>query len=352
GGVAGVNYGLIGDNLPSPAEAINLIKSKTINRIRIFSPNHDVLNAVQNSGIQVIVGTFNDDVPRLASDANFAINWVETNIVPYAQSIKFRCISVGNEIIPGNLASSVLPAMGNLNSALQSFNLGNIPVSTAIGFAALASSYPPSSGVFKDTAMMGEITGYLRSHGFPLLLTAYPYFAYASDPSHIQLSYALMNSTETFVRDGDLEYKNMFDAMVDSVYWAAEKVGAGGLDIVVAESGWPSNGNGEYTTPSLAQTYNQNLVRHAGSGTPKNPSKGVETYVFALFNENQKTPGVEQNFGLFYPDMSSERKATDSANVAWLSMSYPLERSYGLLEAEVCTYRTLTKSNSHHEFYI
>nr|GEZ13437.1 putative glucan endo-1,3-beta-glucosidase GVI [Tanacetum cinerariifolium] len=273
GGVAGVNYGLIEDNLPSPAEAINLIKSKTINRIRIFSPNHDVLNAVQNSGIQVIIGTFNDDVPRLASDANFAINWVETNIVPYAQSIKFRCISVGNEIIPGNLASSVLPAMGNLNSALQSFSLSNIPVSTAIGFSALASSYPPSSGDFKDTAMMGEITGYLCSH-------------------------------ETFVRDGDLEYKNMFDAMVDSVNWAAEKVGAGGLDIVVAESGWPSNGNGEYTTPSLAQTYNQNLVRHAGSGTPKNPSKSVETYVFALFNENQKTPGVEQNFGLFYPDMS------------------------------------------------
>ncbi|GKB70700.1 putative glucan endo-1,3-beta-glucosidase GVI [Tanacetum coccineum] len=92
--------------------------------------------------------------------------------------------------------------------------------------------------------------------------------------------------------------------MVDSVYSAAEKVGAGGLNIVVAESGWPSNGNGEYTTPSLAQTYNQNLVRHAGSGTPKNPGKSVETYVFALFNENQKTPGVEQNFGLFYPDMS------------------------------------------------
>ncbi|GKE22043.1 putative glucan endo-1,3-beta-glucosidase GVI, partial [Tanacetum coccineum] len=252
---------------------------------------------------QVIIGTFNDDVPKLATDTNFATNWVETNIVPYASLIKFLCISVGNEIIPGNLASSVLAAMENLDAAVKSFGYA-IPVSTSIGFAALASSYPPSSGDFKDKEIMREITGYLTSHGFPLLLTAYPYFAYASDPSHIKLSYALMNSTETFVRDGDLEYKNMFDAMVDSVYSAAEKVGAGGLDIVVAESGWPSNGNGEYTTPSLAQTYNQNLVRHAGSGTPKNPGKSVETYVFALFNENQKTPGVEQNFGLFYPDMS------------------------------------------------
>lgn len=149
GGVAGVNYGLIADNLPSPAQAINLIKSKNIDRIRIFSPDHDVLNAVKNSGIQVIIWTFIDDVPKLASDTNFAINWVETNIVQYVQSITFRCISVGNEIIPGNLASSVLWEMGNLNTSLQFFNLGNIPVSTSVGFALLASSYPPSSGDFK-----------------------------------------------------------------------------------------------------------------------------------------------------------------------------------------------------------
>ncbi|PWA56877.1 Glycoside hydrolase, catalytic domain-containing protein [Artemisia annua] len=196
--------------------------------------------------------------------------------------------------------------MGNLNAALQSFNLGNIPVSTSVGFALLASSYPPSSGEFKGDyqGMMQQISGFLSSHGFPLLLTAYPYFGYASDPSHIKLSYALMNSTETEVVDGSLSYTNMFDAMVDSVYWALEKVCVGGVDVVVVESGWPSNGNGEYTTPSLAQTDNQNLVRHANSGTPKKPGKSVETYVFALFNENQKAPGVEQNFGLFNPDMS------------------------------------------------
>ncbi|PWA44510.1 hypothetical protein CTI12_AA528150 [Artemisia annua] len=272
GGAGGVNYGLIADNLPSLAQAINLIKSKNIDRIRIFSPNHDVLNAVQNSGIQVIIGTFNDDVPKLANDTNFVINWVETNIVPFAKSVTFRCISVGNEIIPRNLASSVLAAMRNLNAPLQSFNLGNIPVSTSIGLPLLASSYPPSSGDFKGNykAMMQEISGYLK----------------------------------IVVRDGSLEYKNIFDAMVDSVYWALEKVGARGLDVVVVETGWPSNGNGEYTTPSLAQTYNQNLVRHANSGIPKNPGKSVETYVFSLFNENQKNPGVEQNFGLFYPDMS------------------------------------------------
>ncbi|KAI9077171.1 hypothetical protein K1719_040877 [Acacia pycnantha] len=56
---------------------------------------------------------------------------------------------------------------------------------------------------------------------------------------------------------------------------------------------------------SLAATYNQNFVRRIASqrGTPKRPNRFVEGFVFAMFNENRKPAGVEQHFGLFYPDM-------------------------------------------------
>lgn len=303
----GLNYGLMGNNLPSPPQVISLIKSRNIAQIRLFNPNHDVLDSLQNSGIQVILGTLDGDLPKLANDITFAKTWVQINIIPYAQTITFRCISVGNEVISSNLTSFVLPAIKNLNVALQSFNLGQIPVSTTIGIYLLANSSPPSSANFSSDIKqtMQQITSFLATNGFPLLVTAYPYFAYVYDPSAIPISFVLLNSTDVIVRDGNLEYTNIFDAMVDAMYWALEKIDVGSIEVVICESGWPSKGNGDFTTIELAKTYNQNLVNHVlNSGTPKKPEKNVETYVFAIFNENLKDPEVEQNFGLYYPDMS------------------------------------------------
>ncbi|GJX55987.1 putative glucan endo-1,3-beta-glucosidase GVI [Tanacetum coccineum] len=174
--------------------------------------------------------------------------------------------SRSREVIANDLlvVSFVFPAIKNLNAALQSFNLGQIPVSTTIGIYLLASSSPPSNADFSSDVKptMQEITGFLAGNGFPLLVTAYPYFSYVYDPSGIPLSFVLLNSTDVVVRDGNLEYTNMFDAMVDAMYWALEKVGAGSVEVVICESGWPSNGNGNFTTIGLAQTYNQNLVKH------------------------------------------------------------------------------------------
>lgn len=64
--------------------------------------------------------------------------------------------------------------------------------------------------------------------------------------------------------------------------------------------------NGDIATIPNAQTYIDKLIEHAlsGSGTPKRPGESIETYIFAVFNENLKQPGIEQNFGLFYPDMT------------------------------------------------
>ncbi|KAK9079565.1 hypothetical protein SSX86_001238 [Deinandra increscens subsp. villosa] len=301
----GLNYGLVADNLPSPPQVISLVKSRNVGLIRIFEPNHDVLDALQNSGVAVTIGTLNADIPNIANDMNFATNWVQTNVVPYAPTVNIHCISIGNEVNPGELAS-MLPALQNLDAAVKATGF-KIPVTTTIGIYLLGSSYPPSSGDFSEAAKpaMQQVAGFLAGNGYPLMVTAYPYFAYASDPGNIPLPYALFTSTDVVVRDGNLEYFNLFDAMVDSVYSALEKVGGGSVEVVVCESGWPSDGNGEFTTKSLAQTYNQNLVKHAlNSGTPKKPGNKIETYLFAIFNEDRKAPGVEQNFGLYYPDMS------------------------------------------------
>lgn len=63
----GLNYGLLGDNLLTPLEVINLYKSLNITNIRIFDTNIDVLNAFRgNRDIGVIVSIKNQDLQALA----------------------------------------------------------------------------------------------------------------------------------------------------------------------------------------------------------------------------------------------------------------------------------------------
>ncbi|XP_055826251.1 putative glucan endo-1,3-beta-glucosidase GVI [Solanum dulcamara] len=303
----GVNYGLLGNNLPPPAQVINLLKSRNIQKIRIFDPNPDVLKALEVSAISVILGTRNEDLQALASDPTFATNWVLTNVIPYASLIKFTQISVGNEVIPGPLATFVLGAMQNLDSAIRAASNYYIPVTTTISLQVLGTSYPPSNGAFSEDAnqFLQPIAQFLATKQYPLLANVYPYFAYAGNSAQIQLDYALIKNTGSVVSDGQFQYNNLFDAMVDSLYAALEKVGQPTLNVVVTETGWPSAGD-VYATIDNAQTYANNLIAHvsSGQGTPRRPGKDVETYIFALFNENQKPAGVEENFGLFYPDMT------------------------------------------------
>jgi exo-beta-1,3-glucanase (GH17 family) len=101
-------------------------------------------------------------------------------------------------------------------------------------------------------------------------------------------------------RDGDYEYQNLFDATVDSFYVAMGNHGGSSVPLVVAESGWPSAG-GVAASPENAAIYNQNLINHVGSGTPRHPG-AIEMYLFSMFNENLKESGVEQNWGFFYPN--------------------------------------------------
>ena len=107
------------------------------------------------------------------------------------------------------------------------------------------------------------------------------------------------------MRDGELEYKNLFDAITDAVYSALERAGGGAsVKVVVTESGWPSKENGDTATIENAWMYNNKLIEHvsAGGGTPKRPGEAIEAYLFAIFNEDLKPIGTEQNFGLFYPN--------------------------------------------------
>ncbi|KAK6145443.1 hypothetical protein DH2020_022263 [Rehmannia glutinosa] len=292
----GINYGLLGDNLPPPANVISLLKQRNVPKIRIFEPNQDVLTALHNSGVSVIIGTRNEDLQPLASNPSAAANWVQTNVIPHYTSVNIKCIAAGNEVYPDNLAQYIPGAMQNLDSALSASKI-SIPVSTAVSMVVLSNSNPPSQGAFQP--VMTQITNLLASKNSPLLVNVYPYYAGG------ELSYALFKDNATAFRDNQLTYRNMFDAMVDAVYAALEKVGGSQIEIVVTETGWPSDG-GRDASIENAQTYVNNLIKHvsSGQGTPRKPGKDIDTYIFAMFNEDLKHEGIERHWGLYYPNLT------------------------------------------------
>lgn len=315
-GTYGVNYGRIADNIPPPESVVTLLKAAKIKNIRIYNFDPTVLRAFRGSGIEIIIGLPNENLRDISVSPALAIEWLKTNVEPFLPDTTISGIAVGNEVLGGGdpqLWEVLFPAVRNVYNALYRLNLSHrIEVSSPHSEAVFATTYPPSAGAFKESVLpyMRPLLRLFSHTGTPFYINAYPFLAYKSDPSNIDLNYALFQKNPGIDDPKTkLHYDNMFDAMIDASYTALEKIGFGRMDVIVSETGWASKGDEDEAGADAknAMTYNRNLRKRLmkRKGTPYRPKKEARAYVFALFNENLKPgPTSERNFGLFKADGS------------------------------------------------
>lgn len=119
-----------------------------------------------------------------------------------------------------SLISQLLPAMQNMQNALNSASLGGkVKVSTVHAMSVLAQSDPPSSGLFIPSLQntMKGILQFLKDHGSPFTINPYPFFAYQSDPRPETLAFCLFQPNAGRLDSGSgIKYMNMFDAQVST----------------------------------------------------------------------------------------------------------------------------------------
>ncbi|RDX92014.1 Glucan endo-1,3-beta-glucosidase, partial [Mucuna pruriens] len=307
----GINYGTLGDNLPPPAAVANFIKmNTTIDRVKIYDVSPQILQAFANSGIPVTVTAPNGDIATLTNIAS-ARQWVVANIKPFHPLTQINYILVGSEVLhwgDQQMIRSLVPAMRTLHSALLAEGITDIKVTTANSLAMMHSSVPPSEGSFRPgfaKHVLGPMLKFLKETKMPFMVNPYPYFGYNGKNVNFLI---FKPNRGMYDRNTKLNYSNQFDALLDAVYSAMKALGYGDVDITVGETGWPSVCDGwDACSVAYARSFNSQLVKHLalGKGTPLMPNRTFETYIFALFNENQKPgPLAERNWGLFQPDFT------------------------------------------------
>jgi len=307
----GINYGQIANNLPHPAQVSGLLQSLNVNRVKLYDADPAVLTAFAGTGVEFIVG--NEDLQNL-TDARKARAWVAQHVQPFLPGTRITCITVGNEVLSGKdtaAMQNLLPAMQAVHQAVADLGLaGQVNVSTAHSVNILASSYPPSSGAFREE-LAQYIQPILNFHAevrSPFLVNAYPFFAYKASPGSVSLPYVLFEPNPGVVDPNtNLTYDNMLYAQIDAVYAAMKAMGHTDLTVRISETGWPSKGDDDEVgaTVANAAAYNGNLMKRIamGQGTPLKPDVPIDVFVFALFNEDMKPgPASERNYGLFYPN--------------------------------------------------
>nr|CAD1832608.1 unnamed protein product [Ananas comosus var. bracteatus] len=288
GAYIGVNVGTALSSMPSPTQVVALLKSQQIHYVRLYDADPAMLAALANSGIRVVVSVPNEQLLAVGQSNATAANWVARNVAAHFPAVNISAIAVGSEVLSAlpNAAPLLIPALRYIHSALVAANLDRyIKVSTPHSSSIILDSFPPSQAFFNRTLD-------------PVLV---PYSIQRRHPPRLCPLPPPPPNKEAVDANTLLHYTNVFDAVVDAAYFAMAYLNVTNLPVVVLESGWPHKGDPSTepdATPDNADTYNSNLIRHVlnSTGTPKHPGVPVPTYIYELYDEDQRPGATSERY--------------------------------------------------------
>ncbi|CAK9318400.1 unnamed protein product [Citrullus colocynthis] len=318
----GINYGQLGNNLPPPNLAIEMMNSMKVGRVKLYDANHEILTLLSRTKLQVSIMIPNNEISDIANNQTRADQWILNNVVPFYPNTMIRFILVGNEVLSYDNSdmdrqvwNDLVPAMRRIWTSLKANNLQIIRVGTPVAMDVLETAFPPSRGTFRSDirrTVVAPMLDFLNETRSFFFADVYPYFPWSTNPMTIDLDFALFNGNFEQIDGGSgLVYTNLLDEMLDSLIFAMSKLGYPDIRLIISETGWPTAGDIEQPGANLlnAATYNRNLVKRITAkptiGTPVRPGVVIPTFIFALFDENQKPgPGTERHWGLLSSDGS------------------------------------------------
>eukprot|EP00250_Pteridium_aquilinum_P004882 c15065_g1_i1 orf=3-1406(+) len=312
----GVNYGQLGDNLPTPHNAIQLIKDMKVGKVKIYDANPAILKELLNTDIEVCVMLPNQQIIAVAKNKTLADVFVHTNVSSFYPDTKIRTLLVGNEILSASNETwpYLVPAMINLYEALRKHKIRKVKVSTPLAMDMFQGSlFPPSRASFRTDlaeSVMKPMLSFLHHTRSSMFVDVYPFFEWENNAANISLDFALFAPNAPIYKDENgLEYHNLLDLQLDAVVTAMAKVGYPNVKLTISETGWPTKMDLDERGANIhnAALYNRRLVKKVLAwpplGTPLRKHTLMDTYIFALFNEDLKSgPTTERNWGLLYPN--------------------------------------------------
>jgi exo-beta-1,3-glucanase (GH17 family) len=275
---------------PTTSAAMAAIASQ-FGLVRLYGDDSDLtdeLKDAQTNGVEVALGTTNDQITAFLTQAS-ADTYVNTYVKPYGNTVKL--VILGNEPFLSNQPTdNLVPSLTNLRQAFTNDGVNVLPVTINESFGIVQNSYPPACTTFAPQyAGIASVLAYLQSIGSFILVDIYPYQAYRDNSAQIPLAYAIgTQSTSIGPACGapGVTEPSLFQAQLDGWKAAMKAVGYPSLTVFIGETGWASAGSSA-ASPASETSYINCYVQ-------KSPP---QTFLFEMYNEDLKG-GDESYYGL------------------------------------------------------